>query len=347
MVMTDFIIAVIFLVLAVVVVALRKAFFALPVYELKRQAAAGDQYSKQIYPVVAYGETFRALLWLLLGIFVAVSLVLFDRLAPVWFGVILDGILLWLTFSWFPHARARKFNRQLALYAVPVFAWVLHYTYPIVKELGKLGRYYDQGHTGIYENEDLHQVLVRQELQTDNRISAVQLGRLRKFLAFETAVVSQYQTDWKNIMKLSADAPISPLLLDEMHQSGQTAFPVTKTKNSKSLVGILNRDDVGLKSDGRIADHMHSNVRYIKQDEPMESALAKFALSGQVMFVVINKAEDIVGALTLKDALGSLLAPDNRNIMAGEDEVSSPGPNSDNLLTDLELETGDSNESTE
>ena len=106
--MTDFIIAVIFLALALVILMERKAFFALPTYELKRQAVAGDRFAREVYPLVSYGSSFRALLWFLFCTFAAVSLVLFARLAPVWFGIIMVAILLWLTFSWLPTYAFRR-----------------------------------------------------------------------------------------------------------------------------------------------------------------------------------------------------------------------------------------------
>lgn len=343
--MTDFIIAVVFLVLALVILMERKAFFALPAYELKRQAASGDKFAREIYPLVSYGSSFRALLWLLLGVFTAVSLVLFARLAPVWFGIIMVAIVLWLTFSWLPSIRLSKLNRDLALLSVPIFAWVLHYAYPLIKELGKLERYYirDAVHTGLYEPEDLHKVLERQEVQLDNRISAVQLGRLKKLLAFEQAKVSDYMVEWSKVMKLNSEDFVGPKLLDEMHKSGQSAFPVMKGQSSKSAIGVLNKEEVGLMSEGRVADHMHQPIVHAKQKESMESALAKFALSGQSLLLVTDNSVETVGVLTLKDALGSLLAPAGRNIPAVEHH---PG-HQDELARELDLDTGGINESTE
>ena len=136
--MTDFIIAVICLVLALVVLMLRKAYFSVPIFELKRRAAANDVYAKRIYPLVAYGSAFRLLLWLLLAVFTAASLVLFARIAPVWFGIILVAILLWLVFSWLPNAGFSKFNRDLARLTVAPLELVLRWTYPVINYLAKL-----------------------------------------------------------------------------------------------------------------------------------------------------------------------------------------------------------------
>lgn len=309
--MSDFIIAVVCLLLALLVVVLRKAYFALPLYELKRRATRNEQFARAVYPVVSYDSSLRGLLWTMLGIFSAVALVLFARLAPVWLGIGLVAAWLWLAFSWLPNNKTTKLSQDIAVLVTPFLAWVLHHTFPVIQKLGKLSRYYGQPHTGLYESEDLHRVLTQQENQADNRIAVVQLGRVKKLLAFEAASVADYFRPWEEIVKLTAGEPIGPKLLDDLHRSGQTTFPVTKTKSNQELVGILNKEDVGLKSQGLVRDHMRLPPRTINQEETMESALAQFSLSGQVFLIVVDNDQQISGGLSLKDALSSLLLPLN------------------------------------
>lgn len=305
--MTQFIVALICLVLALLLVMLRKAYLELPLPELKRQAIRGNKFAATIYPIVAYGPSFRGLLWLLLGIFSAIALVLFARLAPVGLGIVVVVTWLWLAFSWLPNKKTTAINRQLAERSTPLFFWFMHWTYPLTKELAKLSQQYSRRHTGMYEVDDLQAILLAQEQQPDNRMSKKQLERIKKILAFEHARVHQYARPWEEIKKLVANEPIGPLLLDELHRSHQSAFPVTKTKSTKQIIGILNQEDVGLKSTGCVSDHMRQPIRYISEDDTIEQALAKFSLSGQSMLVVINKVEQISGTLALSDALGSLL----------------------------------------
>ena len=203
-------------------------------------------------------------------------------------------------------------------------------------------RFYAPTHSGIYEPSDLHQLLVRQTQQPDNRIKTKQLGRISQLLEFETSTVSDYSRPWKRSMKLVASDPVGPKLLDEMHRSSQGVFAVIAGKSSREVVGLLNKDDIGLKSSGLIRDHMHGNVETINEDEPIEKSLAKFALSGQALLIVISSADEVIGTITLRDALSSLLAEDNLEEDAvaptEEVEVSSDVPM-------LNLEQGGLNES--
>ncbi len=317
--MTAFIISIVCLVLAFIIVMIRKAYFSVPLYELKRQAANGDKFAKTVFPIVSYNLTLRALLWLMLGLLSATAIILIGRVAPLLIGIILVCGWLWLAFSWLPNSEVSNTSKNLARAATPVFAWLMHWTYPLLKWLGRPSRKYRLQHTGLYEPVDLYQTLIMQEAQTDNRINPTQIGRLKKLLAFENALVKDYQKPWESTMKLTAQDPIAPKLLDEMHKSGQNVFPVLKSKSVKTPVGIINKEDVGLKSEGTIGDHMRSPVRFLDQDETMESALAKFAISGHSLFLVSDGNDGIVGTLTLKDALGSILIPETKSRQKAEE----------------------------
>ncbi len=310
--MLDFIIAVICLVLATLSMVYLKAFFGIPIYELKRRAINGDGFAKAIYPVAAYGPVLEALLYIVIVLAGGIALVLFNRLAPDWLGIGLLLVWLWLSYAWLGEIANSDFGRRLSGHSAGYFVWMLTWLYNPGKVLAGAMRSGGAKHTGIYESEDLQALLYAQERQADNRISATQIGRLHKLLVFESARVNHYMVDWKNIMTLHADEPIGPKLLDDMHKSKQTVFPVYGPKGSKTLSGILNRDDVGLKTEGRVADYMRTPVRYLSKDEPMESALAKFALSGQTLFVVNSGDHKPLGVLTLKDALGSILTPQTK-----------------------------------
>jgi len=309
--MVTFILGSICLILALSLIVLEKSYFDIPAHEVKRQAMKGDRYASMIYPLVAYGKTLRSVLLVMIILFSAIGLVLFARLAPIWLAIILVIVLLWLAFNWIPNADISKTSKRLTKLFSPILLRLVNRVYPVVLKLDGFFNNNKTPHTGIYELEDLKEIITRQALQQDNRISDLQLGRMAKLLVFESTTVGKYKTAWKGIMTIAANEPIGPILLDDMHNSGQVAFPVTIKKNDPKLVGILNKDDVGLKSQGKVADFMHEPVIYINEDEPIENALAKFSLSGRPLLIVNNHKHQIVGVLTLKDALSSILSPDS------------------------------------
>ena len=339
--MFDLIVGLICLILALAVVLIRKGYFSSPLYELKRQAARGDAYAKTVYPVAAYSTALRSLLWLLLAFFTAVSLVEFDRFAPLAIGVILDALLLWLAFSWLPNSNSSPINRNLTLLVNPFFSWVMHWAYPGLNKLDHLLKFYGEPHTRLYESEDLSDLIDKQLKQADNRINQNTLKRAKKLIAFDSALVKDYRLGWKDIMRLTASDQIGPKLLDELFHSGQTSFPVTQIKGGKDIVGILNRDSVGLSSQGFVKDFMQPNITAVKEEDKLEHALHKFSSGGQTMFIVLNKDNKVSGVLTLKDCLEAIMKVELTDDIPSEQEI-----NQRTEYETAEIDSGGTNENT-
>ena len=321
--MIDFIIACICLVLAWQVILLRRVYFSKPVYEVRRQATSGNGFARLIYPVVAYGPTVRASLWLLLGVLTAAALVILAKLAPVWLGIGLVAVWLWLAFSWIPNRRVGALSRQSARVATPMLVWFLNWSYPFMRHLEKLsGRYWPE-HTGIYESEDLHRLLIRTAVQPDNRLSEQELKGLQQLLSFKTAKTLQYSRSWKRTVKVYEDEAISPKLLDDLHKSGQAIFPVLYSKAVPRPTGWLYWEDIGLDSRGAVKDHKRTPVRYINEKETLDKALAKFSLSNASVFVVVNEQRKITGVLNLKDVLEALVSLDSKVNIADMEDIKT------------------------
>lgn len=310
--MLDFIIGLISLVAALGVVLLRKVYFSRPLYELKRQAIKGDTFSSSIYPLVAHGAILRGFLWFLLAVFSALCITLFNQIAPLWIGIVLVIIYLWLIFSWMPNRPPRKLSQGWALLMVPVLVWIINAIYPIIRKLENLAGLYTIPHSGIYEVDDLLYSLSRQLVQADNRIKAHDITRIEQILALDHLLVGDYMLPIKDSMTIAADELIGPKLLDDLHRSQQTSFLVTRNKRSHQLIGVLNREDVGLKSDGKVGDFMHSPIRFINENESIEKALTAFASHSQSLMVVVNKDKQLLGVLSLKNALAILLGSHNK-----------------------------------
>ena len=92
----NIILALVFLLLAVAGVVVRKTYYHLPSRELKRRARGRDQQSEKLYRAVAYGSSLRVLLWIYIGLTAAASFDFFVRALPVWLSLVVIGMLLWL-----------------------------------------------------------------------------------------------------------------------------------------------------------------------------------------------------------------------------------------------------------
>lgn len=316
--MAEFIIAIVCALLAGIFIMLGRVYFEIPVYELKRKARAGDKYASAIFPVVSYGSIARTLLRLIAAILISASIVLFshiDHSINTILGILLS--IFWLCLSYLClisiNKRYHNFSHRLLLIINPVISSVVNFIYPYlvrfhIPTLSNLDLLYVPTNSGLYEIEDLLRLLNAQSTQKDNRISHKQLIRLRKIIEFDQARVGDYLTAKTKLHIVYADDLITPVFLDELHQLKQSSFVVYRSKHALKVAGVLFWQDIGLHTTGKVADYMRLNVEYIQQDELVESALAKMALSGQTLLIAMDSRNHFVGVLSLKDALSALLS---------------------------------------
>src|ERR1700740_1852058 len=104
----NIILAILFLFLALTLLVIRKTYYSLPPKELKRKAAKGDPFASAVYHAVAYGNSLRSFLGLVIGLLSAASIILLARALPVWASLLIVGPLLWIAFSWIPTSRVSR-----------------------------------------------------------------------------------------------------------------------------------------------------------------------------------------------------------------------------------------------
>ena len=306
--------AIVLLVLALVAVVLRKTYDMVPAHELKRQAASDNQLAKQLYAAVAFGPSLRILLWLVLALSSAGAFVLLaTSLAPL-VAVIVVAVVLWLAFSWLPDTRVSSWSTRIAQAITPSVVAILHKADPILARVARpFQKHQVPNHSGLYELQDMLDLLDLQSRQPDSRITTEQIDLIRNVLTFGNQKVRDVLRPRNTVKTVALNDAIGPVLLDELHASGQTVFPVKKTPRSKDVVASLHIDDVGLHSTGLVEDYVAQGVTYIHESDSLADALHVFYQTKRQLFVVINSFEEYVGVLTLEDILHTLAgspAPD-------------------------------------
>ena len=93
-----FILGCIFGALALLAMGLQRTYSRVPVKEIKRRAASGDQLSQLLYRAVSYGVSLRVLLWGLVGIFSALSFVLIAAEVDGFLAFLIVLGIIWLGF---------------------------------------------------------------------------------------------------------------------------------------------------------------------------------------------------------------------------------------------------------
>lgn len=102
---------------------------------------------------------------------------------------------------------------------------------------------------------------------------------------------------------------LGPLMLDELHKTGHSRFPVVDG-DIDHVVGVLHIKDLltlGKKDTETAEKAMDQRVFYINQDQTLDRALAAFIKTRHHLFIVVNGYRETAGILTLEDVMEALL----------------------------------------
>lgn len=305
--MNDLTLAIVFLLLALGGLVLRKTYFYLPPRELKRQALKHDKVAAQLYRAAAFGNSLRGLLWLYIGLTSAASFVLFARVLPVWASLLVVGPVLWIAFSLLPATRVTTIGTSLTMAATPFIAWLLNYLHPLLNRISDLlsHRYVRHLHTQLYEREDLLELIRQQQEQPDNRISEEELAIARRALGFDDHTVVDLLTPRKQVKSVLADDTIGPILIDEVHKNGGSVL--VRDSKKGPVIGSLQASQLSLESKGKVRGVMDTTVYYLHEDDKLSEALHAFFVTNHPLFVVVNSFEEYVGIVTIENIIKHLL----------------------------------------
>jgi len=285
-----------------------KVYRSVPAMELKRRARAADSRSAKLHKVTAYGKLVYVHLWFW-GTAGFVTLAVWSARTDWWLAAAVIAIASWLV-VWvkFP---ASGWAGGLAAFTAPVYSRLLYYLDPLLSLLSRLFPSDLPQHTGLYERRDLMELLGNQHKQIDNRIPESDLKIAYNSIIFGDKTVGKIMTPLKRVKTVGANDTIGPLLMDELHKSGFSRFPVVKdtSKSAKlEVVGTLYLNDlIGYEGGGKVKDLASKGTKFINEDVNLRQALSAFLKTHHHLLVVVNNFEEMVGVISLEDVLEQIL----------------------------------------
>lgn len=159
--------------------------------------------------------------------------------------------------------------------------------------------------TEISSREELeHLVESARHILTDDECKLITNG-----LAFNEKRVEEVMTPRGVVETIAKSEIIGPLLLDELHKTGHSRFPVIDG-DIDHVVGILHIKELlalGDKKTKTAEQAMDQHVYYINQEQTLDCALAAFIKTRHHLFIVVNGYRETAGILTLEDVMEALL----------------------------------------
>lgn len=320
--MASAILAIIFVVLLFLFCSLQRVLYHQSARELKRRARRGDLGASQLYKLAAHGENLHLLLWILIIVSAALSCITLAKLLSFWPALILILLVLWLSFVWLPNSRVSQLELEVASWLASPLAWLAELLHGPIAALVKLVSRLRPAifHTGVYEIDDLLDLLEAQKHQPDNRIDRESLDLAIGGLTFGRQIIEDHMMPRRSVKTVTAGDSVTPKLVDELHKSGQQQFPVVEGRPER-IVGTLRLDDlIDLQKSGMVKNLMDTKVFYVHEDGSLAEVLDAFYKTRHHLFVVVNKFEDFVGVITIEDVIEQIIG---RPILSDFDDYAS------------------------
>ncbi len=303
------ILTVLLAVLTLLSVSLQRTYSRVPLKELKHRARHGDELAAAIMKAAGYGHSLRAVLWFLIGVTSASFFVFVSSTAPVWFALSASIMLVWVGFVLIPAARVTFISQRLAVWCATPLAKILAVLHPVIDWLLRFIHRHRplHIHTGLYDRRDLIDLLEQQYVQPDNRIEKAELEIALHALTFGDDSVAEHMTPRRMVKAVNADEPLGPIVMDELHGSSHSRFPVYEGEQDNVVGTLYLRDLVREKHSGTVRTLMKPDVSYIHEDQSLHDALQAILRTHRHLFIVVNSFEEYVGIITIEDVLEAVI----------------------------------------
>jgi CBS domain containing-hemolysin-like protein len=283
--------------------------FALNHYQLKRKAQLGSKDAKIVYPIHALRyQLLVTLLIINIASNATISILLSSKTSG-FLAVVFSTVFILIFGEIIPMIYLRKYVVYTTARIAPVLKRVISFMTPISRPVASLLDKWVGSETQIfYSKEELLKMFDGQKLSGNSDIAVDEARMLRTVLEFGDKKIRDVMTPRRIVKVIDQNDGVGPILMDELHKSGHSRFPVVSDTKHNNFVGTLYlRDLVGQGESKTVKDIMTKYVRYIHEEESLDHALRAFIKTHHHLFVVVNSFEEFVGVLTIEDVLEEII----------------------------------------
>ena len=144
--------------------------------------------------------------------------------------------------------------------------------------------------------------------RADSFLSKDERSLLLHGLEFHEKQIKQTMTLRKDIVSVQKDELLGPLVLDDLHKTGHSWFPVVDggVDSIIGLVGIEGLLTLDVKKSMTAQKAMTTQVEFIDQHQTLRDALSLLVAARHHMLIVTDEKRKVVGLLNLGDILEAL-----------------------------------------
>jgi hypothetical protein len=321
--MVDFILALVFLFLAFIFLELEKGYKILPLDELRFRAKHNNPVYDLIYRVNTFNKALDYTLWFLITLSATLGVVLFNKIAPFWIGLIAVALFLFILFIWLPNRKLNKTSIFFIKNFTPLLIKFLNISYPLFGRLKLNKERSIHYQNSVFEFGDLKKFYKNLSHKDDIRITNDELKILINFTKLFTKSVSEVGQNYSKLTKIKVSDPISPVVLDELYKSKQDFILVLDKQ--KKVVGYLDIKNVDIRKEGRVEDYIQTDLNYLSEEDSLIEVFLAYQKTGSLVYLIVDDNQKTVGLINVKDVIDLILK--NKNLVndfnySSIDEVS-------------------------
>lgn len=293
-------------VLSVLLTAMSLSLRSLSTPHLRYWARKGDQVSKALYPLKARGSAVLLTIELFRALAISGTLVLLaTQLWGVW-AWLLGAVVLFLVFVVLGELYLKSIGTRLLAIGSTALLLVSDLLKFVMLPLGRiLDRFLAEQPVTVTRADLTHQLTAVSAADTD--LSAEELRIIRHAMSFGEKTVHDIMTPRSVIVSVKENDVLSPALLDELHKSGHSRFPVYDDKG-EGAVGILYlKDLLEVRAHSLVRELMHKPIHFVNENRELDHVLQAFLRTKQHLFLVVNSFAEITGLVTIEDVVEQVL----------------------------------------
>lgn len=169
-----------------------------------------------------------------------------------------------------------------------------------------LNKRYGRAQPIIYSREHLFAILERHEKSPMSDIDKSEFELIDRVLKFQSKKVRKVMTPLQDLPVLSSNTEVGPIVLNELHKSGASWFPMTEG-DQDHVAGVVSLPRLrAMKAGGKVSKAAVMEVPFVGEETSLLEILDTYRKEHAQVFLVTNRFDDVVGLLTLEQILGKL-----------------------------------------
>ena len=292
--------------LAVYIRQLIQSFSFMSLSELRRRSESGSRQAARVLAARVHGLKLWLVLWLMFALMIFAIVTALDDLLRFWLAAPISMVILISLLFILPRMKWLPSNLNRAAEISPLLTTCMDQTKIISKilrplRLSEIIKTESSFH--VHSKEHLVEMLEDLKSRTKSKKVLVDLEMAILTLTFSSKKVKAAMIPIGKIKKIRATQDLTPKLIDKLHNSGFSVFPVQRSEAGDFCGVLYLRDIEKLKRTRAVHQLMKEEVYYINAEAPLNQVLGAFLKTQQQLFLVVDESSGILGMIDLKDVL--------------------------------------------